>query len=147
MNKYTIMWIVAVIVFGAGGFYGGMKYQESKSPNMMIGQLGTSAPRVGMQGGQMMQKGQNGNVSMSIRPVIGKIVASDDSSITVELEDGSSKIILLSDETVIHEAESVTKDQLVEGETISVLGQEDNDGIVSAQTIQLNPVLQKQIGR
>ncbi len=76
---------------------------------------------------------------MNGRPISGEILSSDDKSITVKLQDGSSKIVLLSDKTQINKATSVTKLDLKSGEKVAVFGSENSDGSVTAQNIQLNP--------
>lgn len=68
-------------------------------------------------------------------------LASDDKSITVKLQDGSSKIILITDKTVINKAAEATKDDLKGGEKVAVFGEINSDGSVTAQNIQLNPIL------
>lgn len=142
MKQQIVIPIIVAFIFGAGGFYSGMKYQQSTS--RQIGLNGQFGGRNQSQGGMMPQggaMGQNGTRSRAgFRPVTGEITAVDTDSITVELEDGSSKIVLLTDETTINKAEAVEKDQLIKGVTVSVMGQEDADGIVSAQSVQLDPV-------
>jgi len=78
---------------------------------------------------------------MGFQPVNGEIISSDDKSITVKLTDGGSKIVILSDNTEINQAANATKDDLKAGEKVAVFGQENSDGSVTAQSIQLNPVL------
>lgn len=141
MKKDIIVPLVIAIIFGASGFYGGMKYQQTKSISGFSREFGTRTFGRG-QGGNVMMKGQSGtqgSMRMGFRPILGEIISADDKSITVKLTDGSSKIVMLSDKTTINKAESATKDELVKGTKVSVFGQEDADGIVSAQSIQLNP--------
>ncbi len=127
--KSTILVMVAMVILGgAGGFFAGMKYQESKSP---AGRFGT------FQGNRNGQFGQRGG----FRPVNGEIISSDDKSITVKLTDGSSKIILLTDNTSINKSTTATKGDLKTGEHVAVFGTENSDGSVTAGNIQLNPVL------
>jgi hypothetical protein len=148
MKKDIVLPLVVAVIFAAGGFYGGMKYQQTKSGSGFTREFGTRTGMGGRQGGNVMMRGQNastGNMRMSFRPFFGEIINSDDKSITVKLEDGSSKIIMLSDKTTINKAESATKAELVKGTKVSVFGQEDADGIVSAQSIQLNPTSPQKI--
>jgi hypothetical protein len=146
-NNYLITGIL-VIVFAGAGFFGGMKYQQSKS-QAFTGQLND---RQGMminnqQGGIRNPQG-NGAGSMKnagfnrggFKPVAGEIISADDKSITVKLQDDSSKIVLINDKTQINKAETVNKSELKVGETVSVFGSENTDGSVTAQNVQLNPV-------
>jgi hypothetical protein len=127
-NNLVITILVAVVTLGAG-FFGGMKYQQGKQPQM--GQfrrtVGTGTPGNRTMGGN------------AFRPVDGQIISSDDKSITVKLQDGSSKIVFVSDQTQINKASSATKSDLTTGQTVAVFGQTNADGSVTAQNIQLNP--------
>lgn len=129
--------VVVAILAGAISFVAGMKYQENKQPKFFTGA-----------GAQMMQRGQNGRVGGTsgsmrngFRPVSGQILSTDDKSITVKLPDGSSKIVIVSDSTDINKADKVTKEQLIIGETVVIFGQENTDGSITAQNIQLNPIM------
>lgn len=141
-NNIVIPMIVAV-VFGAAGFFGGMKYQESQGPSFGMqganGQMIIRGPNEGTGTGGNRMMGSNG-ARMGFRPVSGEIISADDKSITVKTEDGSSKIILISDKTEINKADSATITDLKTGEQVAIFGQTNADGSVSAQNIQLNPL-------
>ncbi|HBC72979.1 MAG: hypothetical protein UX91_C0006G0172 [Candidatus Amesbacteria bacterium GW2011_GWB1_47_19] len=134
MNKQTVILLIiaAVAIAGGGGFFAGMKYQTSKRTT------GFNRPD-----GNLQFRGVpsgNGN-RMGFRPVAGEIINRDDKSFTVKLNDGGSKIVILSDKTEINKAASGTPEELKVGEKVSVFGTENSDGSVTAQNIQLNPVL------
>lgn len=129
--KNTVITVILVLVVGAGGFFGGMKYQQGKRPDF--------ARQFGQ--GQGVRAGQGQGNRQGFRPVNGEIISSDDKSITVKLQDGSSKIVLFSDKTTINKAAEATKDDLKSGEKVAVFGTENSDGSVTAQSIQLNPIL------
>jgi len=116
---------VAIIV-GAGGFFGG-KYQQSKQP-AFLRQFGT---------GQGMRAGQGQGTRQGFRPVSGEIISADEKSVTVKLQDGSSKIVLFSSKMTINKAAEGTSADLKVGERVSVFGTENTDGSVTAQNIQL----------
>ncbi len=126
-----------------GSFYGGMKYQAKKLP-VFSRQFGT---------GQFDRQGnfqRNGNTQENrpagFRPVNGEITEKDDKSITVKAVDGSSKIVVLSDSTQINKADTAYKDDLKVGEKVAVFGTENPDGSVTAQNIQLNPIIRAMNG-
>lgn len=126
--------VLLILVFGAVGFFAGMKYQQSKTTSF-AGQF------AGGQGG--LRNGRTGvgtGNRVGFRPVAGEIISADDKSITVKLQDDSSKIVLINDKTVINEAQTVNKSELKVGEKVSVFGSENTDGSVTAQNIQLNPI-------
>jgi len=129
MKNNLIISVLLLIIVGAGTFFGGMKYQQSKR-SVFNRQLG------GLQG----QRTGVGSNRTGFRPVNGEIIGSDDKSITVKLQDGSSKIVLLSDKTEINKAATATKEDLKTGEKVAVFGTENSDGSVTAQNIQLNPI-------
>ncbi len=72
--------------------------------------------------------------------VLGEITSVDDKSITVKNQDGSSKIVILSDKTEINKASEAAKTDLKIGEKVSAFGTTNSDGSVTAQNIQLNPI-------
>lgn len=127
MKNQAIITVLFLIIVGGGAFFAGMKYQQSKRPSFTR-QFGNVQ---GMRGGQGNRQG--------FRPVNGEIIGSDDKSITVKLQDGSSKIVLLSDKTEINKAATAAKEDLKTGEQVAVFGTENSDGSVTAQNIQLNP--------
>lgn len=127
-NNYLIVVIVAVVV-GIGGFFGGMKYQESKTPEF-IRRLPTDFQE---KMGQFGQRGQN----QRLRPVSGEILSNDSESLTIKLPDASSKIILLTETSVINKTEEGSSEDLSEGSQVVVIGQENPDGSITAQNIQI----------
>lgn len=134
--KNTIIIAVLVLVVGViGGFVVGMKYQQSKQPafgRQFNGQLGNQQVQ---RNGNMMGGNRSG-----FQPVNGEILSSDASSITVKLQDGSSKIVLYSASTPINKSSQGTVSDLKAGEKVAIFGQTNTDGSVTAQSIQLNPV-------
>lgn len=136
-NNILITVLVALIV-GAAAFFAGMKYQESKQPAFLRQFGGATGSRTGT--------GQFQGNRAGFRPVNGEIISVDDKSITVKLQDGSSKIVLFSDKTSINKAAEGTKNDLKSGERVAVFGQENSDGSVTAQSIQLNPIVRGTTG-
>ena len=137
-NNSKIVVFLLLVVVGAGAFFAGMKYQQSKQQTF-------TRQFNGQQGGRTGQGQFSGN-RQGFRPVNGEIIGTDDKSITVKLQDGSSKIVLVSDKTTINKASQGTKADLKSGEKVAVFGQENSDGSVTAQSIQLNPVLRGPTG-
>ena len=133
MKGQNLFFFLLVLLIVAGGaFYGGMEYQESRR-SALRGQFGGGEG--GRFGGQLQGTGNRAG----FRPIAGEIIGSDDKSITVKLQDGSSKIVLLLDKTEINKAEKATITDLKTGEQVAVFGNENSDGSITAQNIQLNP--------
>ncbi len=128
MKNFKLLTIILVVVVGVAGFFSGMQYQKMQRGNS--GQSGSGTGRIGR------FQGQNGN----FRPVRGEIISSDDKSITVKAQDGSSKIVLFSGNVSITEATATGKESLKTGKQVMVFGSENSDGSVTAQNIQLNPM-------
>jgi len=128
MKNSIIIAILVAIIVGGGAFFGGMKYQQSKQRSFF------------RQGNAPGLRAGVGN-RLGFRPVNGEIISLDDKSITVKLQDGSSKIVLISDKTEINKAAEATKSDLKVGDKVAVFGQENSDGSVTAQNVQINPIL------
>lgn len=127
-NLIAIATLVGVIAAG-GGFFGGMKYQQSKRTQftaMMSGGQG----RMGGAPNAMRGKG-------TARPVYGEVIKADEKSITVKSRDGSSKIVLLSQTGQIYKAVAGTASDIIIGTQVSVFGTPNPDGSVTAENIQI----------
>jgi len=71
-------------------------------------------------------------------PISGKIIKKDNESITIELQNGGSKIIFLSSATQIMKVTEGQPTDLEVGKTITVVGQKDSDNNFRAEIIQIN---------
>ncbi|HEX8923507.1 MAG TPA: hypothetical protein VF828_02135 [Patescibacteria group bacterium] len=142
MKTNPFVTLVLVILFAAAGFFGGMKYQQSKITG--IRSNGFIGPPAG--NGQNFQRMGNGQFRGRSGQIIGTIISSDDKSVTVQLADGSSKIILFGSNTSINKPTEATKADLTQGQRIAVFGSANNDGSVTAQNIQLNPIIRTPSG-
>lgn len=144
MKNNMIMMIVAVIVVGACGFFAGMKYQETKSS-------GSNFPRqfqggTGAGGGRQVGQNGQGRLAGGGRPIVGEILSLDDKSITVKLQDGSSKIVLLPDTVTVSKTDQGSKSDLKAGVKVGVFGTDNSDGSVTAQNVQINPAFRSATG-
>jgi hypothetical protein len=129
MKNNLLLIVIISLLIGVSGFFAGMKYQQGKQPTFS------------RQFGRERGAGRPGS-----RQTIGEIISRDDKSITVKLQDGSTKIVLFSETTVINKAVRATIDDLKNGERVAVFGTENTDGFISAQNIQLNPMLRRVTG-
>ncbi|MBP9813614.1 hypothetical protein KBC80_00335 [Candidatus Woesebacteria bacterium] len=133
MKQNTLLTLLIVAVaMASGGFFAGMKYQQSK---------GAAFRTFGAQMGR-----QNNGNNRGFRPTAGQIVSIDATSMTVKLADGSTKIVLLNDKTQINKASNGALTDLVEDTQVAVFGTENSDGSVTAQSIQLNPQTMRMMG-
>ncbi|MFA6249886.1 MAG: DUF5666 domain-containing protein [Candidatus Shapirobacteria bacterium] len=128
--------IVLVIISAAVGFFGGLKYQQSKA--FPFRNSDANGNRMLIRNGQPV--GQNGQAGRSgFRPVNGEIMSADAKTITVKLPDGGSKIVLVTDQTEISKFTQASQPDLATGQKVAAFGTENPDGSITAQSIQLNP--------
>lgn len=140
-NTSFIITVLLLIIVGGGAFFAGMKYQEAQRSSFARQMTGNGLGN-GRTNGALQGLGNR----LGIRPVNGEIIGSDDKSITVKMTDGSSRIVIFSDRTTISKAAAAAKEDLKVGEKVAVFGQENADGSVTAQNIQLNPILRGGVG-
>ncbi|MDO8743108.1 MAG: hypothetical protein Q7J30_00920 [Candidatus Azambacteria bacterium] len=142
MNKQIITIIAVAAIFGAGSFYGGIKYNQGKSLSSGRGaaafaNLSPEERQARMQqfgGGAGGARGAQGGGFIS-----GEIIVSDGKSITVKLSNGGSKIIFFSDGAEIGKFVAGTTSDLAIGKAVSVTGKTNSDGSITAQSIQIRP--------
>lgn len=134
INNVVLIGVVAALVFGASGFYGGVKYQQSKMSNgmMFAGARNGTAGDVNAKARQVFG-GMGGQKGM----IIGEIISKDDTSIIVKLPDGGSKIIFFSGSTTVNKSVSGALADLETGKTAMITGADNSDGSITAQNIQI----------
>lgn len=133
-NQVVIIVLIGIIALGAG-FFGGIKYQERQlSKNVGFSRFGNLTNQ-----GDRGQMGQRvgGGRGMGGSAVGGEIISVTDTSVTVKLPDGSSKIIILANSTTINKTEASSKTDLTEGTKVVIFGPTNADGSITAQNIQI----------
>jgi len=155
MNKIITI-IIVVIIAGGVAFYGGTKYTKSQSSQegfsradfqnlsseerqQRFQELGNGANRTfgaDHEGGDSFRRGGFRSGANDSRSLTGEVLSQSEDSLTIKLNDGSTKIIFVSDSTQITKFVEGTIGNLNEGDQISVSGEENPDGSYSAQTIQ-----------
>jgi hypothetical protein len=135
MNKNLILTLVIALVVAAGAFYAGTLYQQNQRRTALGGRFSG-----GQFGGGINGTGAN-RTGTGFRPVNGQILSVENDTMTVKMNDGTSRIVILSKSTSINKAEKASESDLKTGETVAVFGQENPDGSVMAQNIQLNPMM------
>lgn len=131
MKKNIIITILVAIIVGAGAFFGGMKYQQSHAAQAI-----PTTARFGQR-----IAGQFGRRDTNALSTFGKIISKDTNSLTIQLQDGSSKIINLSSSTKITKIDTITTSDLTQNSQVAVFGPVNADGSITAQNIQLNPIM------
>ena len=143
MQKFIPV-IAVALVAATGGFFGGMKYTQSKTPvgrgagafaNLTPEERQARVQQFGGAGGIRQGSGANGGFTT------GEVIARDDKSITVKLANGGSKIIFISDATKVTKSADGILADIVTGKEISAAGSPNQDGSMTATSIQLRPQL------
>lgn len=148
MNKHIVTLIIALIV-GAGSFYAGTRY-SSGSGGGNRGNFANLSPQErqarfgGLGGGglrpEALPGGQiRGAARENAQFVGGEIIKKDDTSVTIKLMDGGSKIIFFSASTTVGKMSEGTLADLIAGKFVTVSGPQNTDGTVTADSIQLRP--------
>jgi len=141
-SKSTI--IISIFAL-AIGFIGGFFFSKNKVPSFPGGDMIGGQPQ--MSGGQVGRvnsgdKKQNSNSSITqtsnLKQTMGEIISADDSSITITTPDGGSKIILVSDSTIINKAAQGSKTDLTTGSKVSITGDSNTDGSITSKSININ---------
>lgn len=134
MNNKIIIGVVGAIVIAGASFYGGMTYGKSSAPAR--GQL-SGGNFEQFQNGGMGNMGPRGGMGGGI--TAGEIISKDATSITIKMQDGSTKIILFSDSTQVMKTAAGSLDDLSVGTNVSVTGTTNSDGSITGQSVQIRP--------
>jgi len=124
--KVHIIWGLVAIVMLGGGFVGG--------------KLSATASRPGFGGGVGLSNVATHRTTEGMTQggfTSGQIAEITSSSITLQLPNGSSKVVFYSGLTTISEPKVVSSSALTTGITIMVGGTQNSDGSLSAQTIEV----------
>lgn len=113
------------LVFAGGGFYGGMKYQQSKTPVRTAG---------GAAGAFARRTGAGGNGASFVS---GEVLSVDSNTITVKLQNGGSQNVILAPSTQYGKMVSGSSTDVAVGTSIIATGSSNSDGSITAQNVQI----------
>jgi len=117
-----------------GSFYAGLIFsQNNKSSRFDIQGLGNS----NMPPNTSFNRQTNSNSNA------GEIISKDENTITIKLNNGGSKIIMLSESTQINKFSQGTAEDLEIGKNILAQGTNNSDGSITAKTIQITPIIKE----
>ena len=148
MKKQSIIVSCVVVLLLLGGaFYGGMRYDRVKIPLPSGGFASMANLSQEERQTRMQQFGVNVNGAARQRGAQaggggftnGEIIAKDDQSVTLKLVDGGSKIIFFSGETKVTKSVDGTMEDVKMGANVMAIGSANQDGSITAQTIQIRP--------
>ena len=133
MKKYLSFILIAIFAGGLG-LWGGMTYARGNQSSASV----AANQRGLMNGGQGMRQGVRGAFGGAVS---GEILTKDDKSLTVKLRDGGSKLIFIAKTTTVSKPTDVPMDSLVVGDNVVVVGQANDDGSVTANSIQVRSAM------
>lgn len=147
MKKIVPIALLILITSGAS-FFVGMEYQKKKigfTPNDFQNMRNLSPEdRQNFAQNRGGEDGARFGRTAGAGFVTGEIINKDDQSLTIKLADGGTKIVFFSDTTTINKMAEGVKDDLQNGENIIVNGSANDDGSLTAESIQLRPENQPQ---
>ncbi|MEK7519904.1 MAG: hypothetical protein AAB581_01510 [Patescibacteria group bacterium] len=142
MNKMIVGGIVAMVIVGAGAFGGGMQYAQKKSQSAVPGN-GQNFRDLSPEERQARFQQMGGTRGMRTTAgggfITGEVIAQDDTSVTVKLRDGGSTIVFFGEQTQIAKTVTGAASDLAPGEQVAVTGTANQDGSVTAASIQIRP--------
>jgi len=127
MQKTIIAAVLAAVLAGALGFFGGVTYQKSQVTNGFAGRTGNFARTGG---------GAQGNLSANV--ATGTVIATDAQSITIKTADGGSKTVFVSAQTEVSRQSVLKPSDIKVGESVGAFGQAASGGI-DARVVQIIP--------
>ena len=145
MNRAVtiVLGVLVVLVVAAGSFYGGMVYGKNQAePAFPVageggefpGPRGQFAQRPGIQGGAeegQLLRDQSGML-------FGEIQSIGSGELTVTDPNGEQITVYVADTTLIQKQAEVTLADLEEGETVVISGNRDDDGNITARSLQVS---------
>ncbi|MEI6690564.1 MAG: hypothetical protein WCL07_02325 [bacterium] len=149
----TTIGLLTIVSLGIGAC-GGFWYQQSRIANIRVtnGQWSQNGTTNTQQRSGRMMGGNTGNIvgqntnggMMGRGAVTGEVTAKDDKSITVKMNDGSSRIVIVGTSTTYSESAEAKADKVIVGSKVAVFGTTTVDGTTTATSIELNPALRGQ---
>lgn len=133
----TAIWaVLAAVLFGAVGFWGGVTYQKAQAPTTgFAGRFGGGAGGFG--GSSSAGGGRSGGASAA-NVTTGTVISQDAQSVTVKTANGGSKTVFVSSQTEISKQQVLTSSDIKVGDQIAAFGQAANGGI-DARMVQIVP--------
>lgn len=130
-----ILGVVAAAVLLGASFWSGVSYAKNQAP--MRGGFATA------NGAQFAGRGGTGMMGTRTGAMggftAGQILSKDANSITIKMQNGSTKIVLINGSTTVMKQASGTQNDLSVGTEVVVTGPANSDGSVTATAVQIRP--------
>jgi len=148
----TVVWaLLAAVLAGAVGFYGGVTYQKAQTPSFsrgaggggFAGGSGGGGFGGGTGGSGAGARGAGGGGRFAAGGIAtGTVIAQDSSSVTVKLENGGSKTVYVDSNTRVAQSTELKITDLKVGDNVAAVGTPNNGGI-QARSITVAPAGQQ----
>ncbi len=135
-NTHYAIIAALILLIGGASFYGGIQYQKTRINPAGDRQNFGRPGGLGGPGGRGMQAGGNRAQGGFTN---GEILSTDAQGMTLKLIDGGSKIIFFSASTTIGKMDTGTKDDLKQGSNVMITGTPNQDGSITANSVQIRP--------
>ena len=143
-NKQIIILTVSGVMVFVLGFSGGVAYAGRGRMSVLPDAQGA------FRGGRQFTGGEAGGRS-GVSPfgsfLGGEVIAKDDRSITIKLQSGGSKLVLLSASTRISSSTLATISDISMGVEITASGSANPDGSITAESVQIGGVGTRRVMR
>lgn len=133
MKKTITISVITGILTLTLGFFGGLTYQKSKTASQFMRGGNRQANGTTLQNGV----GQRNGALRGNAPVSGKIISLDTTSLTVQIANGSNKIVVISNQTKVNKTQDASITDLKMGDDVMIIGTQNTNGSVTAQSISL----------
>lgn len=133
MQNKKVIGIVVIILVAGLSFWGGMMLAGKNIKAAATSRQNSFAQNGGARGDAGMRIGASGGL------VSGQILSKDNTSITVQLNNGGSKIVFFSPTTKIEKTIDGSAVDAIIGKSVMINGTTNSDGSVSATSIQIRP--------
>ncbi len=133
MNSRNLIAVFIIVILAAvAGFFAGSKFQGAnfRSGNQTFFQNGEQ--RTGMMNGRFGNGNPNG-----ARGGRGQVVDINGNSMTIKLNDGTTKLVNLTSSTTYVKTATASSSDVKTGDTVLVIGTSNSDGSITAQDIQI----------
>ena len=146
MNRAVqiIVGIVVLALVAGGSFYGGMLYGTAQAqaalpagPGWAGGTLPDTQP--GGTPGARARQGAGAGFGAQAGMTVGQIDMIDGDTLVITNMNGNQIRVQVTDTTLIEKNASVTVADLAAGETVMVSGSENDDGSITARSVQVSP--------
>lgn len=137
MKNNLLIIIMATVLVAGLSFFAGMTYQKSKNQSTAFPMMRNNQQKMNDTQSKNGSNQKNTNAQRNGRPMSGEIISFDGETLTLKTQDDGNKIVTYSDSTKINKASEGSSADLQTGSQVMVIGTENSDGSVTAETISI----------